>query len=245
MRILGINAPFGGLAVLLVGDIGQLPPVKGKVLWDDKCTGDDANAFNLYNMFDVITKLTENVRLDPNDHDAKLYDDILKRLHDGNNTESDANLINEKCSLHRMGLVAWKDKGFDSNDAVHLFTTNREVDMHNKFCITQLGAPIALIEARHSGKGRKASSKDTMNLEPSMYLSKGSNVMITTNLCSSVVNGSRGIVQDLVFEEGAKLPALPLIVWTEIDTYTGPSFFPNGSGRNKWFPIRPITHTWW
>ena len=69
--------------------------------------------------------------------------------------------------------------------------------------------------------------------------------MITTNLCSSVVNGSRGIVQDLVFEEGAKLPALPLIVWTEIDTYTGPSFFPNGSGRDKWFPIRPITHTWW
>ena len=46
MRILGINAPFGGLAVLLVGDIGQLPPVKGKVLWDDKCTGDDANAFD-------------------------------------------------------------------------------------------------------------------------------------------------------------------------------------------------------
>ena len=66
-----------------------------------------------------------------------------------------------------MGLVAWKEKGFNSNDAVHL---NREVDMQNKLCITQLGAPIASIETRHSGKGRNASSKDTMNLEPSMYL---------------------------------------------------------------------------
>ena len=59
-----------------------------------------------------------------------------------------------------------------------------------------------------------------------------------------MVNGSRGIVQDLVFEEGVQLPAFPLIVWTEIDTYTGPSFFPNDSGQEKWFPIRPITHTW-
>ena len=30
------NLPFGGIAILFVGDIGQLPPVKGKVLWDEK-----------------------------------------------------------------------------------------------------------------------------------------------------------------------------------------------------------------
>ena len=48
-----------------------------------------------------------------------------------------------------------------------------------------------------------------------------------------------------MFEEGAQLPALPLIVWTEIDTYTGLSLFPNDSSRDKWFPVRPITHTWW
>ena len=57
-----------------------------------------------------------------------------------------------------------------------------------------------------------------------MYLARGAAVMITTNLCSSVINGSGGIIQDFVFESGATLPALPTIVWTETETYTGPSF---------------------
>ena len=62
-------------------------------------------------------------------------------------------------------------------------------------------------------------------------------MLITTNLCSSVVNGSRGIVKDIVYEEGRS-------VWTEIDTYSGPTYFPGDEQRKKWFPIIPITHTW-
>ena len=55
-EIMGNNRLFGGLAILMVGDIGQLPLVQGKVLWDHKCSGDEAKAYFLYNTFDVISE---------------------------------------------------------------------------------------------------------------------------------------------------------------------------------------------
>jgi hypothetical protein len=30
------DSPFGGIAIVLIGDTGQLPAVKGRVLWDNK-----------------------------------------------------------------------------------------------------------------------------------------------------------------------------------------------------------------
>ena len=73
-------------------------------------------------------------------------------------------------------------------------------------------------------------------------------MIVTSDICSSVANGSRGIVRDLVYgaDKGLnKNGPMPLIVWTEIDSYKGPSFFPNDPTRSKWFPIAPITHTWY
>ena len=235
-EIMGNNRLFGGLAILMVGDIGQLPPVQGKVLWDHKCSGDEAKAHFLYNMFDVISELTENVRLNSNDEDAVLYDGILKRMHDGNNTNEDAEIINKMCSRHRMREKAWSESGFRSNDAIHLFVTNREVDQHNKRMLLENGNPIALIRAKHTcTRAKLAGPRDTMNLDSSMYLARGASVLINNNLCSSVVNGSRGIVKDIVYEEGKSAPELPTIVWTEIDTYKGPSYFPGDERRKNGF----------
>ena len=44
--------------------------------------------------------------------------------------------------------------------------------------------------------------------------------------------------------KGKCAPHLPAIVWMEIDTFNGPSFFPNDPKRAKWFPITPISHSW-
>ena len=246
-EIMGIfDVIFGGLAILDVGDTGQLPPVKGVPLWEKKSKhADDKKGSLLYQKFTVVTRLTVNERLDTADDDAVAYAEILNRLHDGKNTRADAHLINTMCSRHAMGQVAWRQKGFESNTAMHLFTTNREVDKHNKRMIMKLGSPIALVRADNKGDGSKASPKDTLNLENSMYIAVGASVIITTNLCNSIVNGSRGIIKDIVYAEGVKAPDLPAIVWTEIDTYNGTSFFPDDPDRKKWFPIRPKTHTWW
>ena len=127
------NLPFGGLCVLLVGDIGQLPPVNGVVLWaNNSSNAEDKLGHLQYGFFDVVTRLTENVRLDLNDRDAVAYSSILKRLHDGKNTRADVDMINNKCSLHRMGQKVWREKGFDACDVMHLFFRNADVDRHNK-----------------------------------------------------------------------------------------------------------------
>ena len=84
-----------------------------------------------------------------------------------------------------------------------------------------------------------------MNLENSCYLAVGASIIVTSNVASSVVNGSTGVIKDIVYDEGRKPPELPVIVWTEINTYKGQSYFPNDQTRKKWYPIRPICHNWW
>ena len=245
-EIFDSDEPFGGLVVLLVGDIGQLPAVNGSVLWaNDSANAEDQMGRTLYECyFNIVTCLTENVRLDSKDEDAVAYSSILKRLHDGQNTRWDVDVINSKCSRHRMGGKAWKEKGFDSPEAVHLFTRNTDVDRHNKVMLKKIDNPVALIRAENIGEAKQAAAKDTMNLDNSLYLAVGANVIITNNVYSSVANGSRGVVKDLMYEEGKSAPHLPAIIWIEIDTFNGPSFFPNDPTRAKWFPITPISHSW-
>jgi hypothetical protein len=59
------------------------------------------------------------------------------------------------------------------------------------------------------------------------------------------VNGSRGIVKEIIYNNEQSAPAVPAIVWTEINTFNGRTFFPNDPSRKKWFPITPKSHIWW
>ena len=194
--------------------------------------------------FNVVTCMTENVLLDSNGEEAAAYLSILKSLHDGENMRWDVDVINSKCSRHRMGGKAWEEKAFDSLEAVHLFTRNAIVDCHNKVMLKKIDNPVALTHAENREKAKQAAAKDTMNLDNSLYLAVGVNVIITNNVCSSVANGSRGVVKDLMYEEGKSAPHLPAIIWIQIDTFNGPSFFPNDPTRAKWFPITPISNSW-
>ena len=87
-QIKGNNYPFSGLVLILCGDPGQLPPVNVLSLWDKYGKAASSNFYGLllYQQFDVVTKLTQNFRLDENDSDAVRYNSFLLRLRDGVNT---------------------------------------------------------------------------------------------------------------------------------------------------------------
>ena len=154
-QIFNNGLPFGGLSVLFVGDIGQLPVVKGECLWSTTSQHQyDQNGHQLYRMFDVVTRLTFNARLDFDDADAVLYDSILKCLHQGKNTEEDVHTIRSKCSRHSMTHEEWQERVFNAQEAVHLYTTNAEVSTHNSNNLMKLGSPIAQVRAVNKGNGK-------------------------------------------------------------------------------------------
>ena len=97
---------FGRCAVVMLGDLAQLPPVMATSLWIDVRTGDDLAGWNPRAELTTVVKLTENNRLDTNDLDAVAFDAFLDRLRDGENTKVDHNILREKCSMFAMGVKA-------------------------------------------------------------------------------------------------------------------------------------------
>lgn len=219
--------PFVGLVIVLVGDPAQLPPVGGNSLWVDISSGVDLVGYSLFTHFDDIIVLEENNRLDMNDPDAVIFDDFLMRLRDGKNTEDDWNLLRSKYSKFTMGFDEWKRRGFENEEALHLYCTNREVNNRNSQCIKALGTPIALVESENTGR-RNSMSEDHFNgLRSLVFLAVGSHVLHTENFLNlGLANGSTGIVKDLVYKRGTGTPGLPEFVWVYFGTqYTGPPFF--------------------
>ena len=58
-----VDKPFGGISIILVGDIAQLPPNGDKVLYHKKPNGEVGTmGFCMYKKFTTIIKLTVNER---------------------------------------------------------------------------------------------------------------------------------------------------------------------------------------
>ena len=58
----GGHQPFGGMSILLVGDLGQLPPVGGTTLFGSSYKSDANTGILLYDLFRTVVRLTETKR---------------------------------------------------------------------------------------------------------------------------------------------------------------------------------------
>jgi len=85
-----INEPFGGISVILVGDIAHVPPVGDKVLTHKRPNGEiDTMGFCMYRKFNTVIKLTVNERSKGNNVEQERFRSALYRLRNGDSTESD------------------------------------------------------------------------------------------------------------------------------------------------------------
>ena len=122
-----------------------------------------------------------------------------------------------------------------------LKTANDQVVNYNFEKLSELGQPIARINAWHSTDIAKKSSPDEMSgLEPVISLEKEAHVMLTMNLWTDVgfCNGATGTVVDFIYANSQQPPDLPFAVIVKFNYYKGPSISNNIPGC---VPRCPIT----
>ena len=115
---------------------------------------------------------------------------------------------------------------------------------YNHEQLTNFENPFAHINARYSSAlAKKIPSDDVSGLEPVVFLAKGTRVMLTINLWSSVglCNGATGTVVDIIYQNNHQQPDLPIAIIVEFENYRGPAFNCN---QPLCIPIYPITITY-
>jgi len=107
-EIMGNDLAFGGLAVVLIGDPGQLPPVLGDAVWTPKPkTQDGKDGLLLYKEFHQnVMELTEVKRVEDN-ADAAEFLDILLAVYSGNASKEQFIKVRDTCCQDGMGEPVW------------------------------------------------------------------------------------------------------------------------------------------
>jgi ATP-dependent DNA helicase PIF1 len=169
--------PFGGVQVVLVGDLYQLPPVEGRYCFQSatwpKCHFE-------------ICELTQNMR----QKDDEPFMEMLKRLRLG------------RCSREDLAVLrSLKETQFTEGiEPTKLYCKNVDVDLINSEALQKIGGQLFTFPTRYTGsKEASAQYAKASNVPEQVTVSIGAQVMITYNYLpgAGLVNGTRGVVTAL------------------------------------------------
>ncbi|XP_055355792.1 uncharacterized protein LOC129601093 [Paramacrobiotus metropolitanus] len=225
--------------IYLFGDIKQLPPVLDRQLYGDGFKSEMADHGQLIyrNAFTKAFVFTTSQRQRGDDPEQQNFRDALDRLSVGESTIEDY----EKMISRNYGLLPDEERE-SFKTAIRLFTEREPACQYNIKALTDLRMPVAKIKAKHNNQtAARGNDQQAMGLEPALYLSRGSRVMLKRNLWTDkgLVNGSLGFVREIIYAPGTSPDdAMPLAVLVEFDKYKGPTFASNC------VPICPITSEW-
>ena len=197
---------FAGKCVLLVGDIMQMDPPKGKFIFDEPA----------------------NKKYQPLHGIDPLWLTFDVAVLDTNHRQGEGNFWTEMLNRFRLGIVLDDDKeklesrrlqnfpNLNTDDAVHVFYTNREVDTQNMKILRSMNTKTVALEARTAyPRGYKPVIKPHGTIDKTHYkkvleLSIGSNVVLIANIdiADSLVNGARGMVTDFIIDDNGIMRAV-------------------------------------
>ncbi|KAM7418505.1 hypothetical protein PAMA_015902 [Pampus argenteus] len=203
----GDFSPFGNVCVLAVGDFYQLPPVKGKPLYNDDV------AANLWSSFFKVVELTTVVR-----QKDSAFADLLNRLRTRTKKTPMLNSDIDVLKSRETGEVS---------SALHIFPTNSQVNEHNVeqlFTACPEHKTIAaqdFVNSKRSGNlermsGHHRNASNTC-LEASLQLGVGARVMLIKNvdISDGLVNGVCGTVTDIAYRTSEC--KFPQVVYVKFD----------------------------
>ncbi|KAK3100565.1 hypothetical protein FSP39_021862 [Pinctada imbricata] len=195
------KSPFGGVSVLAVGDFFQLPPVKQSK--NERLYNDNASyPVDYWNDFFSVVELDEIMRQKEDLEFAK----VLNMLR----TRTDEKPIPDT-ALHILRECEREGEGED----LHVFSTNKEVDLHNQDMLKFLRKEIVEIPAKDFKKDKASgkmtslsiptSKSDSDGLPTTLLMSTGARVMLTRNIDvqDGLVNGIMGTVEQIIEKQSS------------------------------------------
>ena len=197
-EIKGNKMPFGGIALILCGDLMQLRPVLANCIFEppkDEGFQISHDMFSLWDLFDSV-ELTKNHR-QGND---KQYGDLLNRLRMGKHTKDDERMLQARVS----------DKF--PPQSTYVYGKNKPKNEQNNLELNQLQTPMVTLKATHVHafiKNFKPIIKDDGSVHTTPFLDQlnlkvGARVMLTYNIdtVDGLTNGTMGHVVDYIYENG-------------------------------------------
>ena len=244
------DVPFGGISVMIAGDLRQLPPVYDMALYDvpkKDSTLMESHGYNLYHLFDKDTyQLVDQMR-QRGDHNESFRQSLADLAV---NTFTESQYFDWKNRMCPKRMKNQDPERWSAFEESAIMLAGRKVDLHqhNEKKLLDLGSPICLSSAINHPPVAKTFDMDKAGgLLNDLHLAKGSRVLLTRNLWteSGLVNGADGYVRYIIYGEKTDLtadpPPMPDLLLVEFPGYTGPSYLEN---TEKIVPLYPLHHNW-
>ncbi|XP_017471887.1 PREDICTED: ATP-dependent DNA helicase pfh1-like [Rhagoletis zephyria] len=210
-QIFKTNSPFGGISVILFGDLRQLSPVGDRWIFSPNPSDNYSVLVGslLWELFKYF-ELTEVMR----QRGDQPFAIALNNMASGIMTSADISLINSRIvSLNQV-----------PNEAIHLFWSNEESNNFNALKLSQISTSAILSTAKDVVKGiaiggqtsnildrvKLFKNSETQGLSYNLTLKTTAKYMITVNINTGdgLVNGATGQLMHIDFES-----SMPSTLW--------------------------------
>ena len=218
-EIKGNREPFGGVHVILVGDLYQLRPVADGWIFANNSEDYASLAPNLWQTYFTVFELTEIMR----QKDDAPFAELLNRIREGRQTEGDIK------TLQSRAVSSESAEYVNLRNELHLFPCNSSVDAHNKDVYdrstsqkaeidcsdTVLGEDSKEVKEKILGQLKGKKTNDTGNLSEILKVGVDLCYDTTHNISVSdgICNGTPCILKKIQYLE--KHNPIPSCLWVE------------------------------